>query len=161
MTAQWNEKVDSRRKGDFYQLYQPRWFGCERDIPWGGKGILGWAGVRRFNWKYRAGNKRGAIPLHYKHLHTLEPSATAHLHNGITKYLFESLYCVLSQKVWQRFFSFSNCLVVSIFPSAGHSVLTAAEWLIIEYCLVWSVVVVCCGDVVSTTTTHILVIWHQ
>ena len=145
-------------RGDFYQLYQPRWFGC--DTPWGGKGILGWAGVRRFNWKYRAGNKRGAILLHYKHLHTLEPSATAHLHNGITKYLCESLYCVLSQKVWQRFFSFANCLVVSIFSSAGHSVLTAAEWLIIEYCPVWSVVV-CCGAVVSTTTTHILVIWHQ
>ena len=64
---------------------------------------------------------------------------------SLDKYLFESLYCVLSQKVWQRFFSFSNCIVVSIFPSAGHSVLTAAEWLIIEYCPVWSVVVVCCG----------------
>ena len=35
-------------RGDFYQLYQPRWFGCERDTPWGGKGILGgldWAGL--------------------------------------------------------------------------------------------------------------------
>ena len=55
----------------------------------------------------------------------------------LLKYIF-----VLSQNVWQRFFSFSNCLVVSIFPSAGHSVLTAGEWLIIEYCPVWSVVVV-------------------
>ena len=107
------------------------------------------------NTEPRAGNKRGAILLHYKHLHTLEPSATAHLHNGITKYLFESLYCVLSQKVWQRFFSFSNCLVVSIFSSAGHSVLTAAECLIIEYCPVWSVVVVWWCAVVSTTTAHI------
>ena len=70
--------------------------------------------------------------------------------------LLQFFIFVLSQKVWQRFFSFSNCLVVSIFPSAGHSVL-AGEWLIIEYCPVWSVVVVCCccGAGVSTTTTHI------
>ena len=47
-------------RGDFYQLYQPRWFGCERDTPWGGKGIL-WAGLGLEdsieNTEARAGNK--------------------------------------------------------------------------------------------------------